>query len=81
MYEKFSNILINRLSRYTYPEIEEGYITLNSDIFRDLRADNFDLVKIISDIEAVFGIRISLNEMKQLATVENIMNYIMQFIK
>ncbi len=69
--ENIKNILADQLG------IDESAITEDTTI-EDLGADSLDLVEAIMTIEDEFGIEIDDEDVKNLKTVGDIMNYISQ---
>ena len=69
--DNIKNILADQLG------IEEGSITESTTI-EELGADSLDLVEAIMTIEDEFGIEIDDEDVKNLKTVGDILNYISQ---
>lgn len=56
--------------------VEEGAITLETDLVKDMKADSLDVVELIMDIEAEFGIEIPDEDVPEVITVGEILQYI-----
>jgi acyl carrier protein len=54
----------------------DGEITENSDLFKDLEADSLDAVELVMAIEEKFGVTVPDEEMPNLHTVGDIVNYV-----
>lgn len=74
VYEKFKQILAEQLDA----DVES--ITLETDIADDLGADSLDVVEMLMAIEDEFDIEIPDEEIENLKTVGNVVDYIQQYI-
>ncbi len=70
VFEKIRAILSEQL------DIEEDEITMESNIAEDLRADSLDVVDLIMAIEDEFEVEIPDEEIKNVKTVGDVVNYI-----
>ncbi|MFA5095113.1 MAG: acyl carrier protein [Candidatus Paceibacterota bacterium] len=68
--KRITIILIKKLNR------AESEITLSAIPIMDLGADSLDLVEIVMEIEAAFGIKISDEEVGGGSTIQDIVNLI-----
>ncbi len=74
VYEKFKQILAEQLDA----DVES--ITPETDIADDLGADSLDVVEMLMAIEDEFDIEIPDEEIENLKTVGNVVDYIQQYI-
>lgn len=70
VFEKVRNILAEQL------EVEEKKITMESMIADDLGADSLDVVDLLMSLEDEFEIEIPDEEIENIKTVGNLVNYI-----
>lgn len=70
VFEKIKKILCDQL------DIEEENIKMESDISDDLGADSLDVVDLIMSIEEEFDLEIQDNQIDDLKTVGDLVNYI-----
>lgn len=70
VFEKVRNILAEQL------EVEEEKITMESMIADDLGADSLDVVDLLMSLEDEFEIEIPDEEIENIKTVGNLVNYI-----
>lgn len=72
MLEKLQTIIAEKLS------IEESEIKLESSFKEDLGADSLDLFEIVMGLEEEFGISIDNEDLDQIETVQDALNYIQE---
>ncbi len=70
VFEKVKNILSEQL------DVEEDKITMDSMIADDLGADSLDVVDLLMSLEDEFEIEIPDEEIENIKTVGNLVNYI-----
>lgn len=70
VFEKIRQILCDQL------DIEENDVTMESNIAEDLGADSLDVVDLIMSIEDEFEIEVPDEEVENIKTVGDIVNYI-----
>ena len=56
--------------------IDEDQITENTDVVNDLGADSLDVVEMMMSVEDEFGLMIEDEEMAEMKTVGDVVNYI-----
>ena len=59
-------------------DIPEESITMESRLIEDLKADSLDVVELIMDLEKQYGIEIPDDDLPNIHTVGDIVNYINQ---
>ncbi|MCS6776882.1 MAG: acyl carrier protein [Chloroherpetonaceae bacterium] len=69
-FERVKKVLVDKL------DISEDQVTLTADIQDDLGADSLDVVEIMMDLEAEFGIDIPDEDAEKLPTVQQVVEYI-----
>ena len=72
MFEKLQAIIAEKLS------VEEDQIKPESSFSEDLGADSLDLFEVVMGIEEAFEISIDNEDLDQIKTVQDAMNYIEQ---
>ena len=72
MFEKLQAIIAGKLS------VEEDQIKPESSFSEDLGADSLDLFEVVMGIEEAFEISIDNEDLDQIKTVQDAMNYIEQ---
>ena len=70
VFEKIRHILCEQL------DIEEGSVTMESNIAEDLGADSMDVVDLIMSIEDEFEIEVPDEKIENIKTVGDVVNYI-----
>lgn len=70
VFEKIKEIISEQLN------ISEGDITLETSFRDDLNADSLDLFQIVMAIEEEFEVEISNDEVENITTVGEVVNYI-----
>lgn len=71
MFEKIKEIIVDKLN------IDDGsFIDLDTDLMEDLNADSLDAVEIIMDIEEEFDITVDEEDVENIRTIADIINYI-----
>ncbi|CAK7043306.1 MAG: Acyl carrier protein [Peptostreptococcus russellii] len=71
MFEKIKEIIVDKLNID-----DDSFITLDTDLMEDLNADSLDAVEIIMDIEDEFDITVEEEDVEQIRTISDIINYI-----
>lgn len=70
VFEKVKNILVEQL------DVDESAVTLDSMIADDLGADSLDVVDLLMSLEDEFSVEIPDEEIENIKTVGNLVNYI-----
>ena len=70
VFEKIRKILCEQL------DLEEDDVTVESNIAEDLGGDSMDVVDLIMSIEDEFGIEVPDDQVENIKTVGDIVNYI-----
>ena len=70
VFEKVKNILVEQL------DVDESAVTLDSLIADDLGADSLDVVDLLMSLEDEFSVEIPDEEIENIKTVGNLVNYI-----
>ena len=70
MFEQIKSIIATKLS------IDESIITLDSNLAEDLASDSLELVELIMTFEEEFDIAVSDEELENIKTVQDIVEYI-----
>ena len=70
VFEKIRAILCEQL------DIEEDQVTMDSNIAEDLGADSLDVVALIMSIEDEFGLEVPDDQVENIKTVGDVVNYI-----
>ena len=70
MFEQIKKIVAENLN------VEEENITLESSFKEDLKADSLDLFEMVMALEEEFDLEIPSEDLEQLETVKDVMNYI-----
>ncbi len=69
-FEKVREITVENLG------VDEDEVELKSDFREDLGADSLDLFELVMAFEDEFGVEISNDDIEEIATVEDAVNYI-----
>ena len=69
-FEKVKNVLMEQLG------VDESVITMDSSFVDDLGADSLDIVELIMGLETEFDIEIPDDQIENLKTVGNVVDYI-----
>jgi acyl carrier protein len=69
-FDKIKEIIVEQLN------VEEGDVTLDTNLMKDLEADSLDAVEIIMAIEEEYEIEIPDEEAEKFATVADLVNYV-----
>ncbi len=56
--------------------VDEESITMETDLVEDLKADSLDIVELIMDMEAEFGIEVPDEDLPSVTTVGGIVEYL-----
>jgi acyl carrier protein len=70
VFDKIKEIIVEQLN------VEEGDVTLDTNLMKDLEADSLDAVEIIMAIEEEYEIEIPDEEAEKFATVADLVNYV-----
>ena len=70
IFEKVKEITVDKLG------VEAGEVELKSSFREDLGADSLDLFEFVMELEDEFNIEISNEDVEQIQTVEDAVNYI-----
>lgn len=70
VFEKIKSIVIDKLG------IEDSKIKMEADIIKDFNADSLDLVELLMDVESEWDIIIEDEDVAELHTIEDVVNYI-----
>ena len=70
VFEKIREILCEQL------DVEEDDVTMESNIAEDLGADSLDVVDLIMSIEDEFEIEVAHDQVENIKTVGDVVNYI-----
>ncbi len=71
MFEKIKEIIVDKLNID-----DDSFIDLDTDLIEDLNADSLDAVEIIMDIEDEFDITVDEDDVENIRTIADIINYI-----
>ncbi|MBC2577120.1 acyl carrier protein [Peptostreptococcus russellii] len=71
MFEKIKEIIVDKLNID-----DDSFIDLDTDLMEDLNADSLDAVEIIMDIEDEFDITVDEDDVENIRTIADIINYI-----
>ncbi len=71
MFEKIKEIIVDKLNID-----DDSFINLDTDLMEDLNADSLDAVEIIMDIEDEFDITVDEEDVENIRTISDIINYI-----
>lgn len=69
-FDKIKDLIVDQL------DVEEGSVTMDTNIQDDLGADSLDIVDLIMAVEDEFEVKIEDEEVENLKTVGDIVNYI-----
>lgn len=70
MFEKIKEVLLQ------YSPAQESLITEDAKLQDDLELDSFDIMKILMELEDVFGFRVSNENVVNIATVRDLEKFI-----
>jgi len=70
IFEKIKAIIVDKLG------VEEDEVELKASFIDDLGADSLDLFEFVMDLEDEFDLEISNEEVEQIKTVQDAVNYI-----
>ena len=71
MFEKIKEIIVDKLNID-----DDSFIDLDTDLMEDLNADSLDAVEIIMDIEDEFDVTVDEDDVENIRTIADIINYI-----
>ncbi|MBR2448122.1 MAG: acyl carrier protein [Clostridia bacterium] len=69
-FDKIKVILADQL------DVDADTLTLDTDMARDLNADSLDVVEVLMSIEDEFGVEIPDEEIENIKTIGNLVEYI-----
>lgn len=69
-FDKVKEILANQL------DVDAETLTMETDMARDLSADSLDVVEVLMSIEDEFGVEIPDEEIENIKTIGNLVEYI-----
>lgn len=75
MFERVKKVLVAELG------VEEGQVTMESNIIEDLHADSLSVMQVIMGLEDEFGISVEDDDVKDLLRVKDIVAYLEQHVK
>ena len=70
MFDKIKELIVDSLG------IEEDQITMEASFKEDLKVDSLDLFEMVMSLEDEFGVEIPTEELEQMVTVGDVVNYI-----
>lgn len=70
MFEEIKELMVDQLS------IDESQITEDTDFKKDLSIDSLDLFELVSQVEENYEIEIPADELGNIVTVKDLINYI-----
>ena len=70
IFEKIKEILVEQLG------VDEKDVTMDSSFVEDLGADSLDLVELVMAMESEYGIEVPDEEVENISTVEDAVNFI-----
>ena len=70
IFDELQEIIVDKLG------VDESEVTMESNIKDDLKADSLDLFEIITGIEEQYDIEIPTDDLKDMATVADMVSYI-----
>ncbi len=70
VFDKVKEIIVEQLS------VEEDKVTLEADLMEDLKADSLDVVELVMELEEEFDIEIPDEELKNIRSVKQVVDYI-----
>ncbi|SHH96467.1 acyl carrier protein [Clostridium collagenovorans DSM 3089] len=70
VFEKVKNILVKELS------LDADQVTMEANLIDDLGVDSLDIFEVVMSLEEAFAIEISNDDIEDIKTVGDIVNYI-----
>ena len=70
VFEKVREIICDQM------EIDEGKVTMDTDIINDLDADSLDIVDLVMSLEDEYGLEMPDEEVEKIKTVGDVVRYI-----
>ncbi|MCI6640428.1 MAG: acyl carrier protein [Pygmaiobacter massiliensis] len=70
VFEKVREIICDQM------EIDEGKVTMDTDIVNDLDADSLDIVDLVMSLEDEYGLEMPDEEVEKIKTVGDVVRYI-----
>lgn len=70
MFDKIKELIVDSLG------IEEDQITMEASFKEDLKVDSLDLFEMVMSLEDEFGVEIPTEELENMVTVGDVVNYI-----
>ena len=71
IFEELKKIIVEQLG------VNEENVTMQASFIDDLSADSFDIVELVMNIEEKFDLEIPDSEAEKIATVEDVVEYIL----
>lgn len=59
-----------------YVEYDENAITENTEFIKDLGMSSFDIASLIGEVEEQFDIEIETDDLKDIVTIKDLMDYV-----
>lgn len=73
---KIFNQVVNIITDAMSLEIEDGHITVDTNLSQDLNAESMDVVEIVAELEEKYDGEIEVEDLTQFAKVGDIVDYI-----
>lgn len=70
IFDKLKELVVDQLG------VEEDEVTMEASMQDDLGADSLDLVDLVMSVEEEFGVKVADEDLENIKTVGNIVNYI-----
>ena len=70
MFEDVKKVIAEQLS------VDEDKITMDTSLVEDLKADSLDIVEMVMELESEFDVEIPDDELAQMKTVKDVVDYI-----
>ena len=70
IFDKLKELVVDQLG------VEEDEVTMEASMQDDLGADSLDLVDLVMSVEEEFGVKVADEELENIKTVGDIVNYI-----
>lgn len=72
IFEKLKELVVDQLG------VEEDVVTMEANMQDDLEADSLDVVDLVMSVEEEFGVKIADEELENMKTVGDIVEYIVE---
>ena len=70
IFDKLKELVVDQLG------VEEDEVTMEATMQDDLGADSLDLVDLVMSVEEEFGVKVAAEDLENIKTVGDIVNYI-----